>query len=170
MLVGCIIHFGTIAAYNLSSYPVLHFPSFLYNKLIRSYAVISGIHVGYGFYSPTVGNVYQIQHHIQSDTNNSYRFHSPMQSAAAHMRYQSYLEVGAAWLSEKKENEATRELAYAVVIAANKQVAAQFPDAVITSTLMTRIIPTITKLQQQHILEPSYLSLFSYVEEPTHKP
>lgn len=170
MLLGAIVHFGTIAAYHVPLLSKAIDPEIFYHYLLRRYMLLSGIHGGYSFYGPSVGNTYQMQHHIQSKNHSRYSSNAQLRSASGRIRFQSYLDIGSTFLSEYKEDTASRQLAQKAIVQVTKRIKTQYPCDTISSILVTKLIPTIQQLREGTGMEAQYVNLSDHVEPPNHQP
>ncbi|WP_400261906.1 hypothetical protein ACFX5U_20355 [Sphingobacterium sp. SG20118] len=132
--------------------------------------MLSGIHGGYGFYGPSVGNTYQMQHRIQSGLYSRYSSNAQLRSASGRIRFQSYLDIGSAFLSENKENTTSRQHAQKAIVQVTQCIMAHSPCDTISSILVTKLIPTIQQLQEGAGMETQYVNLIDHVEVPPQQP
>lgn len=168
----CAIHFSIVATTNLG-HMYKHVPNsqelahlhIMFEKLAKApymqyYATWSGIHGGYGFYSPSVGNSYQIQFHCQSNKIDNF-YNSPgIKSEPGRIRYQSFLDMSAVFL-EKGQEEAKESVRVAVQLA-TKELIRHYPVGSVMSTLATKLTPTLYALRADHHQETVYVSLYQY--------
>lgn len=168
----CAIHFSIVIDTNFG-HLYKHLPKSerfahlhpLFGKLINTdflglYASYTGIHGGYTFYSPSVGNSYQIHFHCQSNKVNSY-YNSPgIRTEAGRIRYQSFLDMSTIFL-EKDQEEAKESVRLAVKLATEEFVR-QYPSDSIVSTLITKLTPTLEALRSDHHQKTVYVSLYQY--------
>nr|WP_315402022.1 hypothetical protein [uncultured Sphingobacterium sp.] len=180
VFVSSIIHFSIVASTNLR-HMHQHVPEaqglaqlhVMFDKLekavhMQHYAAWSGIHGGYGFYSPSVGNSYQIQFHCQFQKVNTY-YHSPgIKSEPGRIRYQSFLDIGAVFL-EKGQEEAKESVRVAIQLA-TEEFSLQYPSDSIVSILMTKLTPTLEALRSDHLQETVYVSLYQYADTNSPQP
>ncbi|AIM38999.1 hypothetical protein KO02_21605 [Sphingobacterium sp. ML3W] len=170
LLLGAVVHFATIAAFHIPLLSTSIHPEILYHNLLRRYTLLSGIHGGYGFYGPSVGNTYQMHHHLQSRLHSKYSSHAQLRSASGRIRLQSYLDIGSSFLSENKADTASKQLAHKAVVQLTQRIKAQYPCDTISSTLVTKLIPTIQQLQDGADVEAQYINLIDHVEAPNQHP
>lgn len=166
LLLGAVVHFVTIAAFHAPKLSECFRQEIRFHPILRPYILMSGLNGGYGFYSPSVGNTYQIQHHVHSDYHSWYSSNAQLKTSAGRIRYQSYLDIGSSFLSEKKENCHSRKLAEKATECVNKYLATRYPKDTTTSNLVTKLIPTLQQLRNGNTLEVSYINLFHHVEFP----
>ena len=174
----CAIHFS-IVAYTNFGHLYQHLPkskelAYLYLMLqklpdahfLGLYASYTGIHGGYTFYSPSVGNSYQIHFRCQSNNVNNY-YNSPgIRTETGRIRYQSFLDMSAIFL-EKDQEEAKESVRLAVQLATEEFIR-QYPTDSIVSTLITKFTPTLEALRSEQYQKPVYVSLYQYASSTTH--
>lgn len=166
LLLGAVVHFGTIAAFHAPKLSECFGQEIRFHRILRPYTLMSGLNGGYSFYSPSVGNTYQMQHQVQSGYYTWYSSNAQLKTSTGHIRYQSYLDIGSAFLSEKKENCHSRKLAEKATEYVNKHIATRYPNDTTSSNLVTKLIPTLQQLRKGNTLEVSYVNLFHHVEFP----
>lgn len=168
----CAIHFSIVIDTNFghlykhlpkskgSAYPHVLFGKLINETFLGLYASYTGIHGGYTFYSPSVGNSYQIHFRCQSNKVNSY-YNSPgIRTETGRIRYQSFLDMSTIFLEKGKE-EAKESVRLAVKLA-TEELTRQHPSDSIVSTLITRITPTLEALRSDHHQKNVYVSLYQY--------
>lgn len=166
MLLGAVIHFGTIVAFHAPKLSSCFGQEIRFHRILRPYTLMSGLNGGYGFYSPSVGNTYQMQHHVQSGYHSLYSSNAQLKTSTGRIRYQSYLDIGSAFLSEKEENCRSRKLAEKATEYVNKYIATRYPKDTTTSNLVTKLVPTLQQLRNGNTAEVSYVNLFHHVKFP----
>lgn len=130
------------------------------HSYFRHYATWSGIHGGYGFYSPSVGSNYHLQFHRSTDQGDRY-YNSPgLYTESGRIRYQSFLDIGSTFL-ERGEGENKENARMAVQLATN-ELARRYPTDYINSIFMSKRTPSLSALQQDQHQKTVYISLYRY--------
>jgi hypothetical protein len=120
-----------------------------------AYTAGTGLLGGYGFYSPSVGNTYQIQFCRYERQSKRY-YNSPgLKSQAAQMRFQSYLDISTALLDTAETKE--KQQAKASITKACQHLLLRMPCDSLEAKL-------ISKYKSNHI------SLYRYVGVPEKHP
>lgn len=147
---------------NFLSYPIQLIRPLLANRLSETYLSWTGLAGGYAFYSPSVGNCYEIQVQQQLP-NNSYTYTATLfRTATGLMRYHSLLDIGVSFVYTDRRDE--QQTAIALIKQAQQTYRAYYPHASVNVTLVSYISPSLSQLKTDPSSRPFYLSLYTYHE------
>lgn len=172
-LLICMAHFSMLFIFNMAHLAKGNIkPLFMRGlHVIRqcttcnTYTNWTGLLGGYGFYSPAVGNTYQIQFCRHTQGSKKY-YNSPgLKSQTAQMRFQSYLDVSSALLDPDDSKQIKEKLqAKASTEAACKYLMKYMPCDSVEGKLITKEISRLAQMQTTKPIQPHHLALYRYVQ------
>lgn len=148
------------ASISFLNYPIQLLHPLLANSLSETYTSWTGLQGGYAFYSPTVGNGYEIQFRQQLTNHKDTTAATLFQAATGLMRYQSFLDIGVSFVYTDRRDE--QQTAIAMIKQAREIYRVYHPDASICVTLASYISPSLSQLKTHLLSQPFYLSLYTY--------
>lgn len=178
-LLLCIAHFSLLAGFNMAHISSGRTKALFMEglNLIRhcticgAYSNWTGLWGGYAFYSPSVGNTYQIQFCRYHDGSKKY-YNSPgLRSRTAQLRFQSYLDIGSALVdnNETDQNQEKKQ-AKASIQSACKYLMKQIPCDSLEAKLITKQIKGLSQWRSLKPNQTPYLALYRYVQVPEKYP
>jgi len=177
----CILHLGTSSLFNVRHLTPDMVKSVLSrtakNRIeqvctapgVRQLAQFSGLHGGYGFYSPSVGSSYHSVfslYHADTETNKKMT-HPGLRYLSSKIRYRSLLDISGGWVSQDEpvDTVTVRPLAKDLAACICRQVAIRHSGWQVSCTYMVRIVSP-----RQHIILFETQTLHhAYHEAPIYK-
>lgn len=142
------------------SYPFQVMRPLFANSILEAYTSWSGIQGGYSFYSPAVGNSYEIQFRQQLAKDYDTTPETLLHTATGVMRYHSLLDIGISFVCTDRTDE--QQAAITIVKQARHIYRSYYPDASVCVTLASYVCPSLSQLESNRQLQPFYLSLYTY--------
>lgn len=174
-----VIHFGILLLFNmahvakgeLQQFFMLGLNQVRYCSLLNSYTIWTGLLGGYGFYSPSVGNTYQIQFCSYEKESKKYYNSPALKRQAAKMRFQSYLDIASAFVNtENNKYDKEKQQAKASIAAACNYLSTRLSCDSLEAKLITKHINTLSQLSESKPNPPNHLALYRYVHIPKQQP
>lgn len=178
-LLLCIAHFSMLTLFNMAHVSSGRTKALFMEglNLIRhcticsAYTTWTGLFGGYGFYSPSVGNTYQIQFCRYQEGSKKY-YNSPgLISPTAQLRFQSYLDIASALLDGNESYQTNeKKQAKASIQAACKYLMKQIPCDSLEAELISKQIKGLSQWRSLKPQQTKYLALYRYVQVPEKYP